>query len=426
MKILIVTTTWKPELSGIAEATYSRVMELSRIEACNIRVLAPDYSEYALTMPNYGDYVGRISANVEVKTYPTRIVESITKVSTEARLVQPFWKYDFEHAFGDFGPDVIHVEEPCRLFGLRLFDGHLRRIGVSYKRRRRIPATCMWRTDYFEYAKTVYGPRVSRMLTASLRPVFSWVYNAYDRTFCSSSTAQAKLTWAGVENLRLVHSHGIDVNKFQRRAAKRDHGTYRLLYVGRVSKEKNIGQLLAAFGVLSKRYPTLRLNVVGSGPHYDALRVEYAADARVTFHGKVANDELPRIYSENDVFVNPSHTETFGLSTLEACACSMPVVVADKGGFLTESDEAQFRCLRYKHDDCQDLARKIELLFLDRDLGTLLATNARQLATSYDHERVARNFHSEWLKLIEARDAVAPAKRPLGCADCAPLGEADR
>lgn len=412
MKVLIVTAAWKPELSGISEATFSRVMELARLSACRIRVLAPDYSAYAAILPRYGDYIGQITPNVEVKTYPTRVVKSVTRVSTEARLPQPFWKYSFASAFEEFRPDVIHVEEPCRMFGLRLFDGHLKRIGVAYKRARRVPATCMWRTDYFEYAKTVYGPRRARVLVGLLRPVFAWVYNAYDRTFCGSLAAQTKLAWAGVRNIVQVQSHSVDMNKFKRLPTVRNDEACKLLYVGRVSKEKNIGQMLKAFHILAKRHPNLKLAIVGNGPLYDQLSREYSNDQRVKFHDKIENDRLPEIYSENDVFINPSHTETFGMTTLEACACSMPVVVADRGGFLTDGDEKRFRCLRYKHDDCADLVDKIERLVVDRKLRALLGSNARDVASAYDNRSVAANFYGEWLKLVEGgriRRGVKPA-----------------
>ncbi len=419
MNILIVTTTWKPELSGIAEATFNRVMALAKLPTCNLRVLAPDYSAYAAKLPNYGDYVGRILPNVEVKTYPTRVLKSVKRVSTEARLVLPFWKYGFEAAFDEFAPDVIHVEEPCRMFGLRLFDGHLKRVGVAYKRAHHIPATCMWRTDYFQYAETVYGPRLGRAIVRALRPLFAWVYNAYDRTFCSSPTAHARLTWAGVKNLVQVQAHGIDMHKFQKLETHGDRRACNLLYVGRVSKEKNIGQLIEAFRVLASRHAHAVLNLVGSGPLYDELSAAHAGDGRIRFHGKVDNERLPQIYAENDIFVNPSHTETFGLSTLEACACSLPVLVADRGGFLTERDEANLRCSRYRYDDAKDLVDKLERLVVDPSLRATLGRHARDVAAAYDTGRVAENFYREWLHLIR-KGGSSPA---CGLAEAQPGGE---
>lgn len=403
MKILIVTSTWKPELSGIAEATFSRVMELGRSSACRIRVLAPDYSAYASLLPDYRDYLGKLADNVEVETYPTRVVRSVASVSTEARLALPFWRYSFRPSFDAFQPDLIHVEEPCRMFGLRLFDGHLKRVGAAYKQRHGIPITCMWRTDYFEYAKTVYSAPIASALTRVLRPAFAWVYNAYDKTFCSSEVAHAKLTWAGVRNLVVVPAHGIDLDRFKRTSETPNDGLCKLLYVGRVSKEKNVPQLLTAFSALAARYPELRLDIVGSGPLLGEVREAHADNPRVVFHGKMSNEQLPEFYSRSDIFVNPSQTETFGLSTLEACACSLPVVVADRGGFLTAEDEQRLRCLRYAHGDAADLANKIERLILDRKLRARLASAAREVAAAYDSASVARNFYQQWLELSGTR-----------------------
>jgi len=87
------------------------------------------------------------------------------------------------------------------------------------------------------------------------------------------------------------------------------------LYVGRVSKEKN----LEAF--LSADLPGRKV-VIGTGPHLPALKSRFPD---VTFTGAKSGEELAQHYASADVFVFPSRTDTFGLVMLEAMASGVPV-----------------------------------------------------------------------------------------------------
>ena len=87
------------------------------------------------------------------------------------------------------------------------------------------------------------------------------------------------------------------------------------LYVGRVSKEKNIDAFLSLPLAGTKL-------VVGDGPQLAELRQKYP---QAIFAGSKHGEELMRYYAGSDVFVFPSRTDTFGLVMLEALACGTPV-----------------------------------------------------------------------------------------------------
>ena len=87
------------------------------------------------------------------------------------------------------------------------------------------------------------------------------------------------------------------------------------LYVGRVSREKN----LHAF--LDLERPGSKV-VVGDGPWLESLKVKYP---EAHFLGALHGEELARAYASADVFVFPSRTDTFGLVMLEALASGVPV-----------------------------------------------------------------------------------------------------
>jgi glycosyltransferase involved in cell wall biosynthesis len=132
-----------------------------------------------------------------------------------------------------------------------------------------------------------------------------------------------------------------------------------LLYVGRLSSEKGVHVLLAAFAALRERWPEATCLVIGPDwgpirkvrpPGPDPIGREIARlDAdymrhlrrlatphgeRVAFLGPVPNGELSRYHALADVLVAPSLVEAFGIPPIEAAASGLPVVAAATGGLL--------------------------------------------------------------------------------------------
>ena len=100
-----------------------------------------------------------------------------------------------------------------------------------------------------------------------------------------------------------------------------------LLYVGRLSHEKNLRSLKP----LVTHCPGTRLVFVGEGPQRGALEGEFAG-LPVTFAGVRHGEELAAYYASADIFVFPSESETFGQVVQEAMASALPVVAARAGG----------------------------------------------------------------------------------------------
>jgi len=110
------------------------------------------------------------------------------------------------------------------------------------------------------------------------------------------------------------------------------HDGLRLLYVGRVSAEKNLPLLTEVFAQLSPRYPEISLTVVGDGPYRKEMETRLAECGRVFFTGVQSGSTLSGIFADADLFVFPSLTDTFGNSVVEALASGLPCIVSDQGG----------------------------------------------------------------------------------------------
>jgi glycosyltransferase involved in cell wall biosynthesis len=167
--------------------------------------------------------------------------------------------------------------------------------------------------------------------------------------------------------VEVVHN-GVDTELFvPAREANEAKASQRILYVGRISPEKGVHTLLQAFTMVAKRFPRAHLDLVGGrgampmrllvglsdDPLVSALQRFYQPDGssdypeqldeivrkagledRVTFHSFLPHKEIISYYQRADLVVNPSLSETFGISIVEAMACGVPVVGTRVGGML--------------------------------------------------------------------------------------------
>lgn len=113
----------------------------------------------------------------------------------------------------------------------------------------------------------------------------------------------------------------------------------RYLYVGRLSPEKNLPDLLHAFKSVLLAYPEARLAVVGSGPlksQLIALAERLGLESAVEFLGAKDVEDLRREYLKACCLVLPSYSEAWGLVVNEALSYGCPVVVSFRCGCVPE------------------------------------------------------------------------------------------
>lgn len=127
---------------------------------------------------------------------------------------------------------------------------------------------------------------------------------------------------------------GVDLEMFRPRVASThtNAGVLKLIYVGRLSREKHPHLAVATAVELHRRGVPVELDVYGEGAQRPELEA-IAQGAPVTFHGHLDDrDELALRISQADVALSVCPSETFGLAVLEALASGTPVVTADRGG----------------------------------------------------------------------------------------------
>jgi glycosyltransferase involved in cell wall biosynthesis len=164
-----------------------------------------------------------------------------------------------------------------------------------------------------------------------------WFYGQMDEVTVPSSSTRRQLVERGLDGSRIKPlPRWVDTHLFH--PSRRDctlrqrlggGGSTIFLYVGRISREKNLPLLAQAFKNLAGR--SCRLVLVGDGPYREEME-EALRDYPALFTGFKSGQELLQLYASADVFVFPSATDTFGNVVLEAQASGLPVIVTDEGG----------------------------------------------------------------------------------------------
>ncbi|HWE48031.1 MAG TPA: glycosyltransferase, partial [Caulobacteraceae bacterium] len=180
-----------------------------------------------------------------------------------------------------------------------------------------------------------------------------WFHKPSGRLMVATPTMQQELVRQGFRNIS-PWTRGVDTDLFRPDLEPVFDGLKRpvFLSVGRVAVEKNIEAFLAL------DLPGTKV-VVGDGPQREELKVKHP---EAVFKGSLFGEELARHFSDADVFVFPSLTDTFGLVILEAMACGTPVaafpapgpidIIPGSGAGAIDEDLAK-ACL-----DCLKLDRK--------------------------------------------------------------------
>ena len=232
--------------------------------------------------------------------------------------------------FADFQPDVVHVTAMGD-FGL---------FGSKLAREFGLPIVASWHTNVHEYAYWRFA-RAGRFLPLGLRRGFGGgiercVLNLCLRSYHKSAVGAApnldpvELLRAGTDKPAFLLERGVDTGLFHPSPRVRADHTFVCGYVGRLGSEKNLRLLKCLEDSLEAHWHRdYRIEIVGHGAESDWLRRKLR---RARLPGVLYGRALAEAYATMDVFLFPSHTDTYGNVVWEALASGLPAVVTNSGG----------------------------------------------------------------------------------------------
>jgi len=305
-KLLIVTDAWQPQVNGVVRTLGNTRSQLEALGMA-VEMLTPQ-SFKTLPCPSYPE----IRLSLTTRGRVQQMIEAIN-------------------------PDALHIATE----------------GPLGWAARGVAVACQWTFT------TAYHTRFPEYVNARIGIPLSWSYALF-RRFHGASSAVLAPTPAIVEDLRtrgfnhVVHwTRGVDHAIFYPRIEQIPPNKTNpiFLYAGRLAIEKNVEAFLR-LDLPGQKW------VAGEGPMTVTLKKKYP-NAR--YIGVVSQDELAHLYSQADVFVFPSLSDTFGLVMAEAMACGLPVaafpvmgpidVVGQSGAGVLDED-LRAACLA-----CLDISR---------------------------------------------------------------------
>lgn len=234
-------------------------------------------------------------------------------------------------------PDLIHLSTP----------GPVGLAGALIARRLRIPTLGTYHTDFPAFVQHLFDDDALAHLTSLTMRRF---YKPMSRVLTRSPVYIQNLLDLGISPTRIITlSPGIDTNTFH--ARHRDPaiwtpfplirpGSFKVLYVGRVSIEKNLPLITHAWPRALHRCRQLNIDaqliVIGDGPyraHMNRILTEQQAPA--VFLGFRHGRELSTLYASADILLFPSTTDTLGQVVLEAQSSGLVPLVSSVGGPAT-------------------------------------------------------------------------------------------
>ena len=348
MKITLVTDAWMPQVNGVVTTLVELVRELGE-RGAEVQVIQPGQFR-TRPCPGY--------AGIDLAVAPAR---------------------GLAQAIEAFRPDAIHIatEGPLGWAARR----HCLRHGLAFT--------------------TAFHTKFPEIVHAALRVPLGLGYAVMRHFHRPSSGVMVPtpsvlemLQRRGLRNLR-PWTHGVDTELFAFRPSPtvfpglEDARRPLSLFVGRVSYEKNI----EAF--LRMDFPGTKV-VCGVGPVEATLKARHP---HVRWIGLLPRPELARLFGSADLFVFPSHADTFGLVMVEALACGTPVAAYPVDGPLTvlerPSADGTRRLGGALHADLQQAC--LAALSVPR-------AEARQRALDFSWAQAAALFENH---LVPARPAAA-------------------
>lgn len=385
MKIEIFTNNFLPRLSGVSVAVRFLDEALTRLGHRTL-IIAPDYG--------FGHQVKGMEV-FRVKSLYLKLKQvamPLANIDEPAiREVTEKWK-----------PELIHSHHP---FGLG-------NAALSLADRLQVPLVYTFHTLYDFF--THYFLLDNEAVRKAVREYVTRYANRCDLVITPTDPIREYLQSLGVTTRIETVPTGVDLSRFKTASQdevdrlRRKYGLDRfertLLYVGRISREKNVGLNLDALKKLTDRGHDFALLFIGDGTEIKNLQsqaLEWGLEDRVIWGGFLDQDTLALAYFLGDVFLFPSLSDTQGIVLYEARAAGLPIVATES--MASRAVVKSGLNGRFAADDPEDFADKIEEVVSRRDQFSEPFDSF-----SFSHEALGRTYDRLYRETVNQGRSVDP------------------
>jgi phosphatidylinositol alpha 1,6-mannosyltransferase len=296
-----------------------------------------------------------------------------------------------------FNPNIVHVSSPDIV-------AHR---AVTWARRHRIAAVASVHTRFESYLEYYH----LQWFEPEVRAILRRFYHRCEVVLAPAESTAAILRAQRMNRDIAIWSRGIDHQQFNpdrrdmawRRSLGIADGEMVVAFLGRIVMEKGLDVFADAIHALAERGVTYRVLVIGDGPARPWFEEQLP---NAIFIGQQTGNDLARALASADVLFNPSVTEAFGNVTLEAMACSLPVVAALASGTssLVRDGETGFM---FDVSDIEGFADALETYARDSELRRLHGEAGLAVARKMDWDTINSAVIRAYKHAIVKRERLA-------------------
>ncbi|MEI1374760.1 glycosyltransferase [Nostoc sp. UHCC 0926] len=411
LRIALFTGLYAPFLTGVSVAVHQRV-----------RWLLEQGHEVFLIHPQIND---RYPKNVGDRPMPgLNEIQSFPNFSAYAFPTEPLIFYkslpqplNYRHwsdtkLLEKFQPDIIVVEEAAQMRGLYSFflQGYGRPIGTEYAKRTGTPTISLFHTDIVAYIKYYFGDKFFNLVRPIIPALVKQFSESYDFNYFSSKEQLTKYKELKCQRAEYVPYQGIDCEKFHPRNISYNpipnDNRPTLLFVGRITPEKNVNQLIDIFPLIAAKIPDVHLVIIGSGPLDEEIRQRAQKfGSGITVWGESHGTELLGWFARADIFVNPSITENFCTTNNEALASGTPLV-AVVAPSTSEQVSPGLNGFLAQPNNPTDFAQKVIAILENPDLKAYMTQHARPSILDFDWSACMQKLEDKLYQIVEGSQKV--------------------
>ncbi|MGJ3241068.1 MAG: glycosyltransferase family 4 protein [Anaerolineae bacterium] len=378
MKVALFTETFLPKMDGIVRVVCLLVDHL-RAQGIEVLIISPNLAQNEEPLTEYNGCRVVTLEGVSLPWYP------------EAKFTGP--SLTVYRELQAFQPDIAHFFHPVTV-GIP---------GLAMAKALDIPTLISFHLDFARLARHMnYGPINLGFMEGIADFMTRVIFNWGDYTLAPSKQIQQDMIQLGIKDVGLW-KRGVDAERFhpnyydeatRHRLSAGATDAPLLLYVGRLSREKQIQDLRPLMDAM----PHARLAIVGDGPYRDELETIFAGTNTV-FTGYMKGETLSKAYASSDIFVFPSAMETFGLVVVEAMAAGLPVVASRVGG-IPDVVEEGYNGYTFEVGDTQAIIEAVESISVTRQRMAQMGRNGRTFAETQTWDHMMDEVIGHYQRLI--------------------------
>ncbi len=386
MKIGLFTDAYAPVISGVVVSVDTLRNELTKL-GHEVYIIANEHER----ADDQDDHIIRIHGlNLPMKNMKDFRVGKITKSKMEI--------------IHKLNLDIIHCHT----------EFSMGRLGRQVAKKYNIPVVHTYHTMLEEYIHYI-----TKMFVGPIKIMSKW----YSKSFANSAdyvifpSIKVRKTFEsyGFSGESKIIPTGIYLEQFRKINFKQEElnelkislginlDDFVMIFLGRLSREKSITELIKKFAVLHKKIPRLKLLLVGGGPD-QAFFAKVAKDKdvedAVIFTGMVPQKDVAKYYHISDLFVNFSISETQGLTYIEALASGVPLLVKYDENLVGVVKHHQ-NGLTFMNDD--EFVELFLQLYKNKVLFNKITNNATKAIEEFSADQYGKNVLSVYQYLLEKR-----------------------